>query len=190
MTADDVLEILSRLDRGGIEWWLDGGWGVDALVGEQTRPHDDLDLAVLLVDIERLAAVLPEFHHVRQEEWPSAYVLRDERGRHVDFHPLELDADGNGLQPQVGGGHAVWPHEALASVGWIRDRAVRCRSPEFQLESHLYAGHDDIDWHDMRVLCERFGFTPPEPRPPGFIHEKRRTVLSRRRGQGTAARYN
>src|SRR5919201_6639891 len=26
--------------------WLDRGWGLDALLGEQTRPHDDLDLAI------------------------------------------------------------------------------------------------------------------------------------------------
>lgn len=26
--------------------WLDGGWGVDALLGRQTRPHDDMDIVI------------------------------------------------------------------------------------------------------------------------------------------------
>jgi lincosamide nucleotidyltransferase A/C/D/E len=33
---------------------LDGGWGVDALVGDQTRPHADLDLAVDRDELERI----------------------------------------------------------------------------------------------------------------------------------------
>jgi hypothetical protein len=27
MTADDVLDVLRRLDAAGIDWWIDGGWG-------------------------------------------------------------------------------------------------------------------------------------------------------------------
>jgi hypothetical protein len=40
----EVVDVLERLDRAGVPVWLDGGWGVDALVGRQTRPHRDLDL--------------------------------------------------------------------------------------------------------------------------------------------------
>jgi hypothetical protein len=36
--------VTGRGERGYI--WLDGGWGVDALVGEQTREHEDLNLIV------------------------------------------------------------------------------------------------------------------------------------------------
>ena len=54
MNADDVLEILRRLDDAGIEWWIHGGWGDDALLGRETRAHDDLDLAVKRADVERL----------------------------------------------------------------------------------------------------------------------------------------
>ena len=48
MTAPDVLGVLSRLDDARLTAWVDGGWGVDALLEETTRDHDDLDLAVLL----------------------------------------------------------------------------------------------------------------------------------------------
>jgi lincosamide nucleotidyltransferase A/C/D/E len=46
MNAPSVLELCRRLTGLGIPIWLDGGWGVDALLGEQTRPHDDLDIVV------------------------------------------------------------------------------------------------------------------------------------------------
>ena len=60
MTAADVLEILDRLDAVGVEWWIDGGWGVDALLGRETRLHNDLDFAVRAEDIMRLPTALPE----------------------------------------------------------------------------------------------------------------------------------
>ncbi|HEV8651819.1 MAG TPA: hypothetical protein VG276_21080, partial [Actinomycetes bacterium] len=43
MGPDDVLEIVGRLERAGVAVWLDDGWGVDALLGAQHRPHRDVD---------------------------------------------------------------------------------------------------------------------------------------------------
>ena len=36
MDAQSVLSVVATLERVGVDVWLDGGWGVDALVGEQT----------------------------------------------------------------------------------------------------------------------------------------------------------
>jgi hypothetical protein len=95
MKIGDVLEILRRLDDVGIEWWIHGGWSVDALVGEVTREHDDLDLAVGRADVERLEASFSEFHRVR-DEWPASFVLADASGRHIDIHPIRIDERGDG----------------------------------------------------------------------------------------------
>ena len=173
MRAADVLDVLDRLDAAGLEWWVDGGWGVDALLGHQTRPHDDLDFAIRSEDIERLSAVFPEFRAVDQNQWPAAYVLRDARGRELDFHPLEFDERGDGWQPQTGGGRACWPREALAGRGRIAGREVRCTSPEFQIEAHLYDGYDDADWAAVVALCERFALPLTGGGAPGFMHERR-----------------
>lgn len=173
MTADDVLEVLARLDAAGIRWWVDGGWGVDALLGAQTRSHDDLDLAVELCDVPRLVAALPGFEELDTGEWPSAYVLQDRSGRRLDFHPLEVDEAGDGWQARMDGGRHRWSREALAATGSIGGRPVRCTSPEFQVEAHLFPGHDDVDWADTHALCERFGLELTEPEPPGFVHSRR-----------------
>jgi lincosamide nucleotidyltransferase A/C/D/E len=58
MDADRVLELLAHLTTHGITAWLDGGWAVDALIGRQRRPHDDLDLLVDITDVERVPTVL------------------------------------------------------------------------------------------------------------------------------------
>jgi GrpB-like predicted nucleotidyltransferase (UPF0157 family) len=173
VTSGDVLELVDRLDAAGIEWWVDGGWGVDALLGYETRPHDDLDLAVPAEALGRLGEAFPEFEHVQAHQLPSAYVLEDAQGRQLDFHPLDFDEEGNGLQPQQEGPPAVWPRAALEGHGVIAGREVRCTSPEFQVEAHLYGGYDDVDWAAVRALCERFDLPVPEGGPPGFIHERR-----------------
>ena len=46
MTSADVLEIYSGLANIGICIWIDGEWGVDALLGRQTRPHKELEIAI------------------------------------------------------------------------------------------------------------------------------------------------
>ena len=66
MTAPDVLGVLSLLDGAGLTAWVDGGWGVDALLGETTRDHGDLDLAVLLPQLGAVRSALAEagsFHY-------------------------------------------------------------------------------------------------------------------------------
>ena len=44
MGMQTLLAVVGLLEADGIDVWLDGGWGVDALLGQQTREHDDLDL--------------------------------------------------------------------------------------------------------------------------------------------------
>jgi lincosamide nucleotidyltransferase A/C/D/E len=46
MAAADVIEVLDQLDASGIRFWVDGGWGVDALLGRETRLREDLDVVV------------------------------------------------------------------------------------------------------------------------------------------------
>ena len=43
VSAEDVVEIYKRLMKNGIQVWLTGGWGIDALLGERIRLHKDLD---------------------------------------------------------------------------------------------------------------------------------------------------
>ena len=39
MTTDKVHWFLDLFDELGVKIWIDGGWGVDALLGESTRAH-------------------------------------------------------------------------------------------------------------------------------------------------------
>ena len=49
--VDDVIKFYSDLSDIGVDIWIDGGWGVDALLNKQTRPHGDLDIVVREKDL-------------------------------------------------------------------------------------------------------------------------------------------
>ncbi|MDQ3485221.1 MAG: hypothetical protein M3445_07400 [Actinomycetota bacterium] len=57
MEQNEVLAILAALEATGTRLWVAGGWGVDALVGRQTRARRDLDL---LLDAQRLEATVAQ----------------------------------------------------------------------------------------------------------------------------------
>jgi lincosamide nucleotidyltransferase A/C/D/E len=164
--------VLSRLDTAGIWYCVEGGWGVDVLLGEQTRKHGDLDLGVRAEEVDPLCSALGEFAR-DDAEWPSSVVLTDRRGRRVDAHPLAFDDAGDGWQANARGGEPYrWPGEHVDACGRIAGREVRCISPELQLRWHEHEDFDDVDWADMGALAGRFGLPAPGPRP-GFVSARR-----------------
>jgi hypothetical protein len=97
MNAERVLDLLGCLDEHAIPVWLDGGWGVDALLGRQTRPHDDLDILFELDDTLELEAVLGRIGYVRAHGGPPfSFELVDSEGHQVDAHPVSFKPEGGG----------------------------------------------------------------------------------------------
>jgi lincosamide nucleotidyltransferase A/C/D/E len=165
MTATDVGLVLDRLDEVGIEAWLDGGWGVDALVGEQTRPHADLDLIVRVADVPRMLGLLAaDGFELVEGEIESSFVLRDGRGHELDVHPVGFDDGGDGIYRMANGDDWVYPADGFRGTGVVGRRPVRCLSADVQMLCHA-TGYvpGDTDFHDMRLLNARFGTTllPP-----------------------------
>jgi lincosamide nucleotidyltransferase A/C/D/E len=164
MNADDVIEVTGRLERAGLRYWLDGGWGVDALVGEQSREHDDLDVVVELSAVGNLVALLgPLGFRITIDERPTRLVLSDSGDRRIDLHLITLDERGAGRQAGAGpgGGDAVYPASGLTGRGWVAGGAVNCLTPELLLLHHTGYEPKARDRHNVRMLCERFGLRPP-----------------------------
>jgi len=138
MTAADVISLYAELETLKIEVWVDGGWGVDALLGEQTRCHQDLDIVVQQQDVPRLRQLLEQqgYREIKVEEArPWNFVLGDGTGREIDLHVILLDAHGNGLYgPAVNG--VMYPAASLTGTGSIKGRTVRCISPEWMVKFH------------------------------------------------------
>lgn len=162
MSSWQVIEVLGALRRASVTAWVDGGWGVDALLGEQTREHDDLDLVVPADTVPVIRSLLAAAGFAVDRDWlPTALAMRHHDGRAIDLHPVEPTADGGGDQIQRDGVQR-W-HYSAPVTGRIGHQEVLCCSPESQLAAHLGYQADDNDRTDMNLLAQRFGLTLPPP---------------------------
>ena len=57
MSGEAVVQLLQLFEQHGIEVFVDGGWDVDALLGEQTCSHTDLDIALQHKDVPKLREI-------------------------------------------------------------------------------------------------------------------------------------
>lgn len=164
MDARDVVDVLAVLGEADVTAWLDGGWGIEALLGEQNRDHDDLDLVVNLAELDAAVAALAEVGFtIDTDQRPTRLTIVDRHGRRVDFHPVRFDEHGDGHQAGAGadGGDAVYPADAF-SYGWVAGRKVACIGPELQVSHHDGYPPTDKDRHDLALLVERFGVSLPD----------------------------
>jgi lincosamide nucleotidyltransferase A/C/D/E len=161
MTGERALEIIAALEAHGVNASVDGGWGVDALIGHQTRPHEDLDLVVSLQDVNAIKCALNPFGYaVSEDHLPVRFVMRDKRGSQLDFHTVTFDERGGGVQQLPGGDSFLYPPEGFI-CGQIAGQPVPCISAEVQVLCHLGYEPTSRDAHDVLLLCERFELPVP-----------------------------
>ena len=147
------------MESASIEVVLDGGWGVDALIGEQTRSHNDLDIVVRESDVPRLREIL-ECAGFRENRGGTAwnFVLFDEGEREVDVHTVRFDAEGNGLYGPSG---QMYGAGTLGGVGKVGDMCVQCKTAEAQMADRVGYKWSAGDYHDVRMLEERLDIPIP-----------------------------
>jgi lincosamide nucleotidyltransferase A/C/D/E len=167
---EDVISLYQRLLDHGIQVWLTGGWGIDALLREQTRPHKDLDVIVLVDDVARLRELLGCDGYGLKELWSencwvidahgnetaTAFVLHDSEGRELDVHAMRLDDGGNGIPAWEAEGFAL-KRQDLAGEGAIGGIVMRCLTPEMQMLCHTGYELPDKQLRDLELLHEKFG---------------------------------
>lgn len=158
--AAEVIRVVDRLDDADVQWTILGGWGVDALLGKQTRRHRDLDLIVPARDDqisrvnEALTSLGYRFLHdevVSTDLLVHRIVWQNGLGRTVDIHPATVELDA--MAGLTGPGRKA--------EGTISGRRVHCLTPEVQLALHARHRPRNQDDRDVARLCSRFGLAPP-----------------------------
>ena len=158
MSADDVLSVMTLLRAAGVDVWIGGGWGIDALLGRETRPHRDLDLMHRVEQEPTVVAALAEAGFAETLDWrPVRFVVTDPAGREIDLHPLAFAPDGSAVQASFERDRPfVYPARCFVT-GRIGDSAVGCLSAEQQVYFHQGYEPRDRDRHDMAQLRAAFG---------------------------------
>jgi lincosamide nucleotidyltransferase A/C/D/E len=162
-TSADVIDLYTSLKNLGAQIWIDGGWGVDALLERQTRPHKDLDIAIQEKDVPTLRQFLEArgYKEIKTEQArPHNFVLGDDKGHELDVHVIVLDDKGDGIYGPAENGQ-VYPAASLTGKGRIEDFEVACISPEWAIKFHSGYELKGKDFQDVSALCEKFGIELP-----------------------------
>ncbi len=164
MTAEDVAGFYNELEKLGVQVWIDGGWGVDALLGESTRVHSDLDIIVQKKDVGTIRSLLESrgYKVVPRDDLSDLnFHLRDDHGHEIDFTVIEFDDAGNGIYGPVENGE-MNPADSFKGEGTINGQSVRCVSPAYAVQFRTGYELRDIDRQDVTALCDKFGLPLPE----------------------------
>ena len=148
MPLADVLTVLDALTEAGVDVVLAGGWGIDALLGHQTRRHGDVDLVVAgegvaaaRVALARLGYRLVDDRAPGGDWAPVLVVLRNAAGRTVELLASDRRPD--------------------TAAGLLAGRPVRCLSAQRQLDYHSGYRATREDRRDVARLRQHLEDLPP-----------------------------
>jgi lincosamide nucleotidyltransferase A/C/D/E len=148
MTAHDVLRVLDVLHLSGVSALLTGGWGVDALIGRQSRTHRDLDL---LIDHSERATAFETLiglgYSTVEVDGDDRATVRQRDGRAIDVEFIDRDDSRN------------LPAASLDGRGFIVGRPVRCVTAGGQVMLHADGNLPDELRRDLWLLADRCGVT-------------------------------
>jgi lincosamide nucleotidyltransferase A/C/D/E len=152
MSVSEVLEVLDALRSVGCRFWLEGGWGIDALVGRQTRPHRDVDVDFDAEFEPEVLGALASLGYSIETDWrPNRLEVAASGSRWVDLHPLAIDDTGDARQAALDGGWHEFPRSWF-TTGTLGGVAVPCVSVEAQRRFHSGYELRSIDRLDLAEL--------------------------------------
>jgi hypothetical protein len=139
-----LLEVAEALSRLSAPWFVAGGWAIDLFLGRVTRPHRDIDIAVLRRDQEAAREALARFPLRKVIPHPEGLMNRGRIAPWAAGEQLELpihqinvyradtrelaDADARGVDPA----HSWWFQVMLAESergDWVYRRNPAVRRP-------------------------------------------------------------
>ena len=147
ITEKDAIDLINLAESLGITVFLDGGWGVDALLGRQTREHQDIDL---FVEETQAARFIRALHQQGFKERTEAYstpqhiVFADADGRTVDLHLFTYTSDG-----EIVFEGETYPADTFSGEGCIGEKKVSCIPPQAQVAFHTGYVFDENDVKDV-----------------------------------------
>lgn len=151
-SKEDLIYVLNLMDSLNIRYWLDGGWGVDVLVGEQTREHRDIDIDFDSGHTDELIKLLTARGYLIATDWlPVRIELYHPDRSYLDLHPFLLSDDGWAKQSNLEGGWYEFEPDFFGSAEFL-GRKIPCISPKGQKIFHTGYELREVDKHDIKNI--------------------------------------
>lgn len=151
-SAESLFEILDLMDSLNMRYWIEGGWGVDILIGKQNREHRDIDVDFDGTYTECFLKLLKEKGYEITTDWrPSRIELYHPSLGYLDIHPLTIGEDGSARQASPDGGWYELEADWFSSTVF-EGRTIPCISAEAQKLFHSGYELREIDILDLKNL--------------------------------------
>lgn len=151
-SKENLMEMLDFLDSLKMRYWIDGGWGVDILIGKQNREHRDIDVDF---DSEYTDALLDALETKGFEittDWrPCRIELKHSELGYVDIHPFLINSDNSARQADPEGGWFDFGADCFTSAVF-EGRRIPCISAKAQKLFHSGYEMREVDKVDMENL--------------------------------------
>lgn len=152
MECRAAADLIAAFAEQGLRACVGGGWAVDALLGSQSRPHADLDLAIDATQLDEVISLMSSWGYRRAVDWlPVRVEWAHPNGSRVDLHPLHFAADGSAVQAGLGGTEFHYPADCFTR-GHIDGRACECLTARQQLVFREGYRWRPVDHHDVPRL--------------------------------------
>jgi len=184
MPLAEVLRVTTRLDAAEARYWLGGGWGLDSLLGFQSRIHHDLDLILSDYD-ESLPGVRDALQAVgyrtistdRAGAWlPRRTTFLNGHDQIIEVLGVDWDMVDAAWKMLKGGDFLAETKEArrrFFATGSLLDRPIPVLSREAQALFHTGYRHKPKDERNI----ERLHASAPDRGDVSSVAASGRTAL-------------
>lgn len=158
MDQEEVLRVLELAEIASIPLVVAGGWAVDALLGWQTRPHGDLDLAINRSYLLRFLGILSRIGYGLIDSVNAndkSFILDNGVGHQIEIHIYNRDEKGR----IVSG--TFYPSDSLTGQGKIGHLKVSCIAPEWLIDSYSEKEINEKTLQDIKYLANLFRLPLP-----------------------------
>ncbi len=155
-SKESFLMVIDLLTELKIQYWVEGGWGIDVLIGKQTREHRDIDIDFDAASETLLIDKLQETgYQITTDLRPTRVELYHPIYGYIDVHPLIISPAGSAKQANSEGGwfelEAIWFSEST-----FEGRIIPCISVEGQRLFHSGYELREVDKVDLNRLNNAF----------------------------------
>lgn len=151
-TIDDLFFILNHLESHYINYWVEGGWGVDIIIGKQHCTHRDID-----IDFDGayekglIESLIMKGYQITSDLRPTRIELNHPLHGYLDLHPLRIGSDGTIKQASLDGGWYEFDPKWFSKALFQR-RTIPCYSHEAQKLFHTGYEFREVDRIDLKNL--------------------------------------
>lgn len=151
-TKQDLFNILDLLDSLDMRYWVDGGWGVDILLGKETRAHRDIDIDFDAAFTNILLEQLKKKDYEVATDWqPCRIELYSPNYGYIDIHPLVISDDGKAKQASPDDGWYYFESDFFTKAVF-ETRTIPCISAKAQKLFHSGYELREVDKTDLKNI--------------------------------------